>query len=68
MNDISAGGKAIVMKFWQYVHLKQRYALCFETYFPDSYIFCDIIKQSFRQCLVHVTVFVWDTNFNVFHL
>ena len=33
MTDISAGGQAIVLKFWQYVLLKQRYILCSEHNF-----------------------------------
>ena len=28
MTDISAGGQAIVLKFWQFVLLQQRYNLC----------------------------------------
>ena len=33
MTDISAGGQAIVLKFWQYVLLKERYILCSEHNF-----------------------------------
>ena len=33
MTDISAGGEAIVLKFWQCVLLKQRYILCSEHNF-----------------------------------
>ena len=33
MTDISAGGQAIVLKFWKYVLPKQRYILCSEQNF-----------------------------------
>ena len=35
MTDISAGGQAIVFKFWQCVLLKQRYNLCLEHNFLE---------------------------------
>ena len=33
MTDISAGGQVIVLKFWQYVLLNERYNLCPEHNF-----------------------------------
>ena len=38
------------------------------SYFPETYRFSVKVKQRFWEGPVHVTVFIWDTNFTVFHL
>ena len=67
MTDISAGGEAIVLKFWHCAP-GAKAQFMFKTLFPQTFKFPDIIKQSLRQGQVHVkeTMLYREVRFNAY--